>query len=66
MSMNCPIHASVADMRIRMQCLPRHHRIVHLRALMARLPSRSVRRQGLAALLHDELAAQSRCEDRPA
>jgi len=59
-------HASVADMRIRMQCLPRRLRIAHLRALMARLPPCSVRRQGLAALLHNELAAQPQCEDRPA
>jgi hypothetical protein len=66
MSMNSLIHASVAEVRIRMQCLPRRHRIAHLRALMARLPSRSIRRQGLAALLRDELAALPRCEDRPA
>jgi hypothetical protein len=49
-----------------MQCLPRRLRIAHLRALMARLPPCSVRRQGLAALLHNELAAQPQCEDRPA
>jgi hypothetical protein len=66
MSMNCLFHASVADMRIRMQCLPRRLRIAHLRALMARLPSRSIRRPGLAALLRDELAAQPQCEDRSA
>jgi hypothetical protein len=64
--MNSLIQASVADLRIRMQCLPRRLRIAHLRALMARLASCSIRRQGLAALLRDELSAQRRCEDRPA
>jgi hypothetical protein len=64
--MTCLFQTSVAEMRIRMQCLPRRHRIAHLRALVARLASRSIRRQGLEALLHDELAAQRRCEDRPA
>jgi hypothetical protein len=64
--MNGLFHPPVADMRIRMQCLPRRLRIAHLRALMARLPSCSIRRQGLAALLRDELAARPRCEDRPA
>jgi hypothetical protein len=62
--MNSLTHASVADLRIRMQCLPRRLRIAHLRALMARLASCSVRRQGLAALLRDELSAQRRCEGR--
>ena len=56
----------VAAMIVRMKRLPRRHRIAHLRVLVARLPSRSIRRQGLAALLRDELAAQPRCEDRPA
>jgi hypothetical protein len=64
--MNSLNHVSVADLQIRMQCLPRRHRIAHLRALLARLASCSIRRQGLAALLRDELAAQRRCEDRPA
>jgi hypothetical protein len=49
-----------------MQCLPRRLRIAHLRALMARLPSCSIRRQGLAALLRDELVEQARREGRPA
>jgi hypothetical protein len=49
-----------------MRCLPRRLRIAHLRALMARLPSCSIRRQGLAALLRDELAALPRYEYRPA
>jgi len=64
--MNGLFHASAADMRIRMRCLPHRHRIAHLRAVMARLPFCSIRRQGLAALLHDELAAPPQCEDRPA
>jgi hypothetical protein len=64
--MNGLFHASVAEMRVRMLCLPHRHRIAHLRALLARLPSCSIRRQGLAALLRDELAAQARCEDRSA
>jgi hypothetical protein len=62
--MNGLSQATVADRRLRMQCLPRRLRIAHLRALLARLVSCSVRRQGLAALLRDELAAQRRCEDR--
>jgi hypothetical protein len=64
--MNGLIQASVADMRSRMQCLPRRLRIAHLRALTARLPPRSIRRQELAALLRDELAAQPQCEGRSA
>jgi hypothetical protein len=64
--MNGLSHASVASRRLRMRCLPRRLRIAHLRALMARLPSCSIRRQGLAALLRDELAALPRCEDGPA
>ena len=64
--MTGPVHASVADMRSRMQCLPRRLRIAHLRAVLTRLPSRSIRRQGLTAWLRDELAAQTQCEDRSA
>jgi hypothetical protein len=64
--MNYPTYTPVADMRIRMQCLPRRLRIAHLRALMVRLSPRSIRRQELVALLRDEWAAQPPCEGRSA
>jgi hypothetical protein len=40
-----------AVMVIRMKSLPRRHRIAHLRALIARQPVRSVRREELAAFI---------------
>ncbi len=60
------VHASIANMRVRMKRLPSRHRIAHLRALIARLPSRSIRRQELAVLLRDELAVPPGHEDRTA
>ena len=53
-----------AVMVIRMKCLPRRHRIAHLRALIAQQPVRSIRREELAALLRDELTVQPGKENR--
>jgi len=55
---------SIAVMAVRMKRLPRHHRIAHLRALIARDSAPSIRRLELVALLRDEMAAQSRPETR--
>jgi hypothetical protein len=49
-----------AIMVSRMKPLPRRHRIAHLRALIRQQPVRPVRREELAALLRDELAAPPR------
>jgi hypothetical protein len=46
--------------------LPRHHRIAHLRALIAEQPLRSIRRNELIALLKEEITAQLRKETRAA
>jgi hypothetical protein len=47
----------------RMKPLPLRHRLAHLRALIRRQPAGSIRREQLAALLHDEMAAQPCCEE---
>ena len=60
------MHTPATDMRIRMKALPQRHRIVHLRALIARQPSRSLRRRELVALLREELATPLAFEDRTA
>jgi hypothetical protein len=48
----------VAAMIIRMERLPRRHRIAHLRALIAREPLCTIRRLELAALLREEMTTQ--------
>ena len=57
------MNTSVAIMRARMKPLPRCHRIAHLRALLRRPMACPVRREELAALLRDEMSAQSSCGD---
>ena len=57
------MNTSVAIMRARMRPLRRCHRIAHLRALLRRPPACPVRREQLAALLRDEMSAQSSCGD---
>jgi hypothetical protein len=54
----------VAGMVVRMKRLPRRHRIAHLRALIAREPACSIRKEELAALLRDEMMAQIAQESR--
>ena len=50
----------------RMQRLPLHHQIAHLRALVASEKPRSVRRVELEALLKERLTKQLRKESRAA
>ena len=57
------MNTSVAIMRVRMKPLPRCHRVAHLRALLRRPAACPVRREELAALLRDEMSAQSSCGD---
>jgi hypothetical protein len=52
-------HTRVAAMTLRMKRLPRRHRIAHLRALIQRQSSSSLRRDELAELLRAEIAARS-------
>jgi hypothetical protein len=47
----------------RMKPLPRPHRLAHLRASIRRQPAGSIRRDQLAAVLGNEIMAQSCCED---
>ena len=47
-----------ASMAIRMERLPRRHRLAHLRALIRRHPAGASRREQLLALLRDEMTAQ--------
>ena len=53
------MNTSVAIIIGRTKPLPRRQRIAHLRALLLRQPSGSLRRAQLAALLCAELAARS-------
>ena len=46
-------------MAVRMQRLPRQHRIAHLHALIRREPASSSRREELVTLLRDEMTAQA-------
>ena len=57
------MNTSIAIMLVRMKPLPRRHRIAHLRALLRRRTAPPVRREELAALLRDEMSAQSSCGD---
>jgi hypothetical protein len=50
----------------RMQRLPLHHQIAHLRVLVANEKARSVRRFELEALLKERLTKQLRKESRAA
>lgn len=50
----------------RMQRLPLHHQIAHLRALVANEKPRSVRRIELEALLKERLTKQLKRESRAA
>ncbi len=50
----------------RMQRLPLHHQIAHLRALVANEKPRSVRRVELEAMLKERLTKQLRKESRAA
>lgn len=54
---------SIARMVFRMARLPRHHRIAHLRALILKEPTRSIRRNDLVELLRAEMTAQLRKEN---
>jgi hypothetical protein len=54
----------VAIMVIRIKRLPRRYRLAHVRALIRQQPAGSIRREQLAAVLRDEMAAQPCCEDR--
>jgi hypothetical protein len=56
--------STAAIMVVRMEPLPRRHRIAHLRALIRQQPTRSIRREALVALLHDEMLAQPGEETR--
>ena len=49
----------VTAMVAKMKRLPRRHRIAHLRALIAREPVGSSRREQMAVLLGDEMTAPS-------
>jgi hypothetical protein len=53
-------NTSVAVMVFRMRPLPRRHRIAHLRALIGRTPSGSIRGAQLVALLCGEAAYVAR------
>lgn len=57
-----PIHVIVA----RMKRLPLHHRIAHLRALVANEKPYSVRRNELQSLLEGAMLKQLRKENRAA
>ena len=57
------MNTSTALMRGRMKPLSRCHRIAHLRALLRRPWVCPIRREQLAALLRDEMSAQSSCGD---
>jgi hypothetical protein len=54
----------VAVMAVRMKRLSPRHRLAHLRALIRREPAGSNRRDGLVALLRDQLAALPANENR--
>ena len=52
--MKCGPKPAPAAMLARMKPLSRRHRLAHLRALIRREPVRSVRREGLTAMMRDE------------
>ncbi len=52
------MNTSVAIMLVRMKPLPLRHRIAHLRAVLRQPSASSVRREELAASLHDEISAR--------
>jgi hypothetical protein len=49
---------SVAIMAVRLNPLPRRHRIAHLRASLNQEPAHSIRREQLMLLLREETTAQ--------
>jgi GcrA cell cycle regulator len=57
-------YAPVALMRVRLQRLPRRHRIAHLRALIRQLPDHSSRVAELVELLRDEMSLLTGQESR--
>jgi GcrA cell cycle regulator len=58
------INTPVALMLVRMQRLPRRHRIAHLHALIRQQPVDSTRTAELVELLHDEMSAAHGQESR--
>lgn len=57
---------TIFDTIKRLNRLPRHHRIAHLKALIKQEKPRSVRRNELTAALQREMTAQLRTENRAA
>jgi hypothetical protein len=55
---------SIFDTLRRLNRMPRHHRIAHLKALLANEKPRSVRASELSAALKREVTAQIRFESR--
>lgn len=57
---------SIFETLRRLNRMPRHHRIAHLKALLANEKPRSVRATELAAALKREVTAQIKRENRAA
>jgi hypothetical protein len=57
-------HPSIVATAARMKPLPRRHRIAHLRALIGRETTASIRREELVVLLRAEMTSKSSRKDR--